>query len=433
MCDMTALSSGRDRTASGTVIGLCFLVLVLEGYDLLMYGTVVPSLLTYQPWGLDAPTVGVLGSLAAFGMLFGALAAAGVGDRFGRRRTIVVSVAVFSVAMAGCALAPDPQIFGVFRFLVGLGAGALMPTAVAILVEFAAPDRRTRTAALGFAGVGVGGMLAGLLALWLVPEYGFRAMFIAGALPLVVVLPLLVRSLPESPAFLLASGRRVEAEAVAAEHGIALVHVEADGAEQDISQGLRALFADGRAAATVLFWIATGLCLLVLFGVASWLPALMTAAGYGLSSSLSFVLVLNGGAVVGALAASTLADRWGSKPVTTAGFGAAAVSLALLSVAPPTWAVYLLVAVAGFGTTGTQVLLNTFVATYYPARVRTTGLGMSLGVGRLGAIIGPTYGGLLVAGGLSLSWQFYAFALPAAVGGLAAGLVPLRRSAASRR
>ncbi|MGY1717239.1 MFS transporter [Geodermatophilus sp. SYSU D01106] len=296
--------------ASATVVALCFLALVLEGYDLLMYGTVVPALLAHGPWGLDAPAVGVLGSLAAFGMLVGALAAAAVGDRWGRRRTILVSVCTFSLAMAGCALSPTPEVFGVSRFLIGLGAGALMPTAVAILVEFSTPGRRTRTAALGFAGVGVGGMLAGLLALWLVPAFGFRGMFAAGAVPLLVVLPLMLRYLPESPAFLLASGRREEAAHVAARYGVPLVPAGPDAAGTAAARGgLRALFSDGRAAMTVSFWVATFFCLLVLFGVASWLPALMTAAGYGLQSSLSFVLVLNGGTVVGALAASGLADR----------------------------------------------------------------------------------------------------------------------------
>lgn len=417
---------------SAIVVALCFLVLALEGYDLLMYGTVVPSLLSDTTWNLEPSTVGVLGSLVAFGMLFGALGAAAVGDRWGRRRTIIMSVCAFSVAMAGCALAPTPETFGVFRFLIGLGAGALMPTVVAILVEFSAPRRRTLTSALGFAGVGVGGMLAGLISLWLVPSFGFRGMFAAGATPLVAVLPLLLRYLPESPSFLLAQGDRIRAMTVASKYGVVLTEDET-GVSAERRRGVRALFMEGRWAATLLFWSATAFCLLVLFGVAAWLPALMNAAGYGLRSSLSFVLVLNAGAVLGALVASKLADRWGVKPVTVAGFGAAAISLALLSVAPPAWAVYLLVAVAGFGTTGTQLLLNTFVAVYYPARLRTTGLGMSLCVGRFGAILGPTYGGLLVTAGLSSSTQFYAFALPAVVGGIAAALVPLHRASVSLR
>lgn len=394
-----------------------------------MYGTVVPSLLTYEPWALSAAEVGVLGSLSGIGMLIGALAAAATGDRWGRRLTIIVSVSVFSLAMGGCAMAPSPEVFGVFRFLVGLGAGALMPTAVAILIEFSTKGRRTWNAALGFAGVSVGGMLAGLLGIILVPAFGFRAMFLVGLIPLFLVLPLMVRYLPESPAFLLARGRRSEAEEVARHHHVDLVVRDATSVEHAGEHGLVALFQQKRATATLLFWTSTFFCLLVLFGVASWLPALMVKAGYGLTSSLSFILILNAGALVGVLAASRLADRWGNKPVTVLSFGAAAVALALLSTAPPTWVVYLLVAVAGLGTTGTQILLNTFVAVYYPPGIRTTGLGMSLGVGRIGAIVGPTFGGLLAGAQLSLGWQFYAFAIPAAAGGIAAALVPSRGSA----
>jgi AAHS family benzoate transporter-like MFS transporter len=243
----------------------------------------------------------------------------------------------------------------------------------------------------------------------------------------------LVRYLPESPAFLLARGRNTEAEQVARRHHIDLVVPGSTAVDTAQEHGVLALFRHKRATATLLFWTATFFCLLVLFGVASWLPALMVKAGYGLTSSLSFILVLNAGALVGALASSRLADKWGNKPVTVMSFGGAAIALALLSTAPPTWAVYLLVAVAGLGTTGTQILLNAFVAIYYPAGIRTTGLGMSLGVGRIGAIVGPTFGGLLAGAQLSLSWQFYAFAIPAAAGGIAAALVPIRGSAAQTR
>lgn len=124
-----------------------------------------PSLLTYEPWGLDPTAVGFLGSAAVFGMGAGALLAASMGDRWGRRRTIICSVVLFSVAMGLCAFATSPEIFGIGRFVVGLGAGALMPTAMAILLEFSPPNRRARSAAISFVGVGFGGMASGLLPL----------------------------------------------------------------------------------------------------------------------------------------------------------------------------------------------------------------------------------------------------------------------------
>jgi AAHS family benzoate transporter-like MFS transporter len=252
-------------------------------------------------------------------------------------------------------------------------------------------------------------------------------MFLAGLVPALLFLPLMLKYLPESPAYLLAHGRPDDAVAVAAHYGLehpVAVTAAADGH----TGGLRALFGADRAAATVLFWVMTLLCLLVLFGVATWLPALMKAAGYPLGAALSFLLTLNIGGAVGGLAGAALADRFGVKPITAVSFLCAAASLLAIALSPPTAVVYVLVLLAGVGTTGTQILLNTFVGGYYPASCRTTGLGMALGVGRLGAIIGPTYGGLFVALGAGISWQLAAFAAPAVIGALLTALVPRRKA-----
>ena len=410
------------RPTTAPVIGLCLMALVLEGYDLLMYGTVVPSLLAYAPWQLDATDVGMLGSLAGVGMLVGALVAAAVADRWGRRRTLLAAVLVFSAAMGVCALAPTPAVFGVGRMAVGIGAGVLMPTAAATLIEFSHSRTRARAVAMGFVGTSIGGILAGVLSLWLVPAFGFRAMFLAGLVPALLFLPMMLRYLPESPAYLTSRGRTTAATAIAARYG--LEPVPAISTVPNPERGLRALFGHDRTAATLLFWGMTLVCLLVLFGVATWLPALMKSAGYPLGAALSFLLTLNVGGAIGALGGAALADRYGIKPVTALGFLCAAVSLILIATGPPTAVVYLLVLLAGVGTTGTQILLNTFIGGHYPAAFRTTGLGMALGVGRIGAIIGPTYGGFFVAAGAGTTWQLLAFAAPAVAGAGLTALVP---------
>nr|WP_256938529.1 MFS transporter [Rhodococcus qingshengii] len=401
-------------TPAAPVVGLCLMALVLEGYDLLMYGTVVPSLLSYDPWNLEPTQVGLLGSLAGLGMLVGALLAAAVTDRWGRRRTLLAAVLTFSVAMGVCAIAPSPEIFGIGRVGVGLGAGVLMPTAAATLIEFADPGARARSVALGFVGTSIGGILAGVLSLWLVPEYGFRAMFLAGMVPALIFLPAMLRYLPESPAYLAARGQHDAADAIATRYG--LDHHTGSTSTPTPERGLRALFGNERTVATLLFWAITLVCLLVLFGVATWLPALMKSAGYPLGAALSFLLVLNVGGAAGALIGAMLADRYGIKPVTAAFFISAALSLLAIATSPPLAVVYLLVLLAGLGTTGTQILLNTYIGTFYPASCRATGLGMALGVGRIGAIVGPTYGGLFVALGANTTWQLFAFAVPAVVG-----------------
>jgi AAHS family benzoate transporter-like MFS transporter len=133
---------------------------------------------------------------------------------------------------------------------------------------------------------------------------------------------------------------------------------------------------------------------------------------------------MNVGAIVGALVASTLADRLGSKVVTTVAFALAACSIYALSANPASLTLYLLIAIAGLGTVGTQILVNGYVATHYPAGSRATALGWSLGVGRLGAIVGPLFGGWVLDSGLSLDWNFYGFAVPAVLGALVIAAVP---------
>lgn len=424
----TINDSARVHRTPHAVLALALVALTLEGYDLIVFGTVVPALLDYAPWGLTPESAGILGSLAVVGMLVGALAAGAVTDVLGRRRIMIFSVSLFSIAMGLCALAPSPEWFGAFRLLVGIGAGGLMPTVVALVVEYSPSTRRNLNTAIAFAGVGLGGALAGLLAILLVPAYGFRIMFALGLVPLIVVLPMMLRYLPESISYLLTQGRYVEAAAIGNRFGIAVEAVRSQRSavtdQRRRRDVLATLFAGRGLAATLLFWVATFCCLLVLFGANAWLPALMLNAGYPIGSALSFLLVLNLGAVVGTLAASLVADRIGSKPVTVFAFTLAAVSLLLLVLRPPTAVVYVLVAFAGLGTTGTQILINAYVACYHPTATRATALGLSLGVGRLGGIIGPAYGGLVVASGLGLSWQFYAFAVPAVIGGVVIALVP---------
>lgn len=410
---MSSASSVRT-TGDRAVLLLCFLVLTLEGYDLIVFGSTVPALLAYGPWALEPARVGLLGSVAVAGMLVGALVAGVVTDVVGRRRVLLWSVALFSASMAACAAAPTVETFFAARFVVGLGAGALLPTVVALVIETAAPARRNLTVAAAFAGTGAGGALAGLVALGFVPDGYFRPVYLIGGLPALLLVPALARYLPESAAFL----------AARQEHG-------RRPAQESLLHRLRSLFEDGLAVPTIVFWVVTFLNLLVLFGTNTWLPSLMTAAGFGVSSALTFLLVLNLGAVVGAVLASLVADRTGPRPVVAGAFTAAAAAFVTLSFHPPTVVVYLLVAVAGFGATGTQILVNAYVGGTYPPDRRATGLGMSLGVGRLGGILGPTAGGYLVAAELSQRANFVAFAVPALVAAVLVVATRAPRPAAS--
>lgn len=413
-----------------TVVALCFLTIVFDGYDLIVYGSIVPSLLAEPGWNLGPAQVGAIGSYALAGMLVGALTAGAITDAIGRRRIMLIGITVFSVLMVACALAPNPTALGVLRFLAGLGLGGVIPSAIALTVEYAPKGRRQLYNALMFVGYSVGGVLAAVLALLLVADHGWRLLLAIGGAPLLIVLPLAWRFLPESVGFLLAKGRDDEAAAMATRYGVDLPGLQTErSAAARGSAGPRALFRPGMRASTVLFGAASFCGLLLVYGLNTWLPQIMRQAGYPLGSALTFLLVLNLGAIVGGIAASALADRFGSKPVTVGAFLLATACLLVLSQRVDTGLLFVAVAVAGLGSVGTQILVNGYVAVHHPAAIRATALGWALGVGRAGAIVGPLFGGWVLASGIGFQWNFYGFAVPALIGALFIALVPRREPA----
>ena len=381
-------------------VALCFGAIVFDGYDLIVYGSAVPALLQYQPWGLTPAQAGVIGSYALFGMFLGAIASGTLTDLIGRRRLFIASLTWFSLMMVLVATAPDPWSLGLFRFLAGLGFGGIPPTAIALVVEIAPAGRRHLINGLMLCGFPIGGVLAALLAILLLEPAGFRTLFAVGALPLVTLVPLAIWLLPESPSF---ERRR--------------------GAGR--TRGGVAQLVKGRAAAATALFVVANFCgFLLVFGLNTWLPQLMRGAGYELGSALAFLLVLNVGAIAGGLGGSALADRYGSRWVATVLFAAAVLALALIAVPLPTAVLYLLVFVAGAATTGNQIVVYGYVAAHYPPARRATALGLSSGIGRLGAVTGPLLGGSLLAAGFGLGWNVGVFALVAVVGAVACALVP---------
>jgi AAHS family benzoate transporter-like MFS transporter len=416
-------STGPATRSGLTVVALCFLTIVFDGYDLIVYGSAVPSLLTEPGWHLGPAQAGAIGSYALAGMLVGALGAGALTDVLGRRRIMLIGISWFSVMMVLCALSPNPQVLGLLRFLAGLGLGGVIPSAVALTVEYAPRGRRQLYNALMFVGYSVGGVLAALLALALVADHGWRPLMAIGAAPLVIVLPLALRFLPESTGYLLARGRESDAMAVANRYGVELP----SGTEETVERpGPRALFGRGLLTSTILFGAASFCGLLLVYGLNTWLPQIMRQAGYPLGSALTFLLVLNVGAIVGGVLASLLADRFGSKPVTVGAFLLATVCLIVLSQRVGSGLLFAAVAAAGLGSVGTQILVNGYVAVRYPAAIRATALGWALGVGRAGAIIGPLFGGWVLASGIGFEWNFYGFAVPALAGALLIALIPRR-------
>jgi MFS transporter, AAHS family, benzoate transport protein len=336
----------RARYA-GWVAPLCWLAVALEGFDLVVLGVVLPALLKEPGWGLTPNTASLVSVVGLVGVMVGALFVGTISDYIGRRRTMLWTVISFSVLTLLCAFAPNPWIFGLLRFLAGLGLGGVLPTALALINEYAARGRGGQATTNMMTGYHVGAVLTALLGIIIIEPLGWHWMFIVGALPALVLVPLMWRFLPESAAFL-----RVRA-------GVAdpTTTRSAPASRNPIAT----LFHHGLARSTVAFWITSFMGLLLVYGLNTWLPQIMRSAGYELGAALALLLVLNAGGVIGLLVAGRVSDRIGNRRSTIVWFALAALFLALLSVKLPGIGIYVSVFLAGVFVFSSQVLVYAYV------------------------------------------------------------------------
>lgn len=418
------------RTANWVAFVICT-ALLFDGYDLVIYGTVLPGLLADpgQIGTFDVATAGLLGSWALIGVLVGSLICGAVGDFFGRRRLMLLGIAWFSVGMFVTALTTTVMTFGAMRFITGLGLGIVIASAGATMAEFAPAGRRQFYNAIVYSGVPAGGVVASVMGILFQDSLGWRGLFIIGALPLVILLPIAWRKLPESPRWLLSRGREEEAMAAAERTGVPLLEerVILDTGAAPQKSGFAAVFSRQFAVASVLLGLMSFCGLLLTYGLNTWLPKIMEGYGYGRTYSLFFPLALNLGAVAGGLIASRLADRSGPQRVIASTFALATVSLVLMTFNFPLPMLFTFIAVAGVGTLGTQVLIYGFQSNYFTTNARAAGVAWCASVGRLGGVLGPIIGGWLAAAGIGGSTAFYIYGGVALLGALVTVMVPHQR------
>lgn len=412
------------------VLFWCLMIIIFDGYDLVIYGVALPLLM--QEWALSAVQAGLLASTALFGMMFGAMTFGTLSDKLGRKKTIMICVAIFSGFTFLGAFASNPVEFGILRFLAGLGIGGVMPNVVALMTEYAPKRIRSTLVALMFSGYAIGGMTSALLGAWLVPQFGWKIMFYIAIIPL-VALPLIWKFLPESLMYL-TNKKEIEQTRTIVQKISPSQQLNGDTefVLNEVTKGdeapVKALFQQGRMFSTFMFWIAFFMCLLMVYALGSWLPKLMIQAGYSLGASMIFLFALNIGGMIGAIGGGALADRFHIKKVVTIMFICGAAALILLGFNSPQIVLNTLIAVAGAATIGSQILLYTFVAQYYPSTVRSTGMGWASGIGRIGAIVGPVLTGALLTMNLPHQMNFFAIAIPGVIAALAIFMVNLKTS-----
>ena len=395
-------------------------LMIFDGFDLVIYGAVVPSIM--EDWEISAFQAGRFGSYALFGMMLGALIFGTLADIIGRKNIILLCVSIFSLFMLLSGLAPTPEMFGMFRFITGLGLGGMMPNVIGLIGEYSPKGLRSRMIATIMTGFSLGGVLVAFLSMFMIPNFGWESVFFFGALPILFV-PFLAKSLPDSVGTLINNNDFKEIQKI-------FVKLNADykpsenetfvlNKQNENSSPVKNLLIKKRALLTVMIWITYAMSLLMLYGLNTWLPKFMTEAGFPLGSSLSFLLTLNVGATVGSILMGWVADQWGVGKSLILFFLVAFVTITSLGYAMNMTILYILVAVAGAATVGTQNLTHSYTSQFYPVTIRSTALGWALGVGRIGAILGPIIGGILLASGLTLQLNFIVFASPGVIAALA--------------
>ncbi|KXO77991.1 MFS transporter [Acinetobacter venetianus] len=400
-----------------TILLWCLLIIIFDGYDLVIYGVVLPLLM--QEWSLTSVQAGMLASTALCGMMFGAMLFGALADKIGRKNVILICVTFFSGFTFLGAFASSPFEFGILRFLAGLGIGGVMPNLVALTSEYAPKRIRSTLVGTMFSGYAIGGVLSALIGSYLVESQGWQIMFLIAGIPL-LLLPVIWKFLPESLTFLVKTGKTEQAhriiQKISPEQTItSSTRLTLNDDNVPTGSSVKGLFQQGRAFNTLMFWVLFFMCLLMVYALSSWLPKLMLAAGYSLGKSILFLLALNVGAMIGSIGGGILSDKFHLKPVIMGMLMAGVVALVGLGFNSPAYVLYGLVTVAGAATIGTSILLYSYVAQFYPLSVRSTGIGCASGVGRIGAIVGPILTGMLLTLNLPHTMNFVMIAIPAMI------------------
>lgn len=392
------LDEGRFGRYQGFVVSLVALSIVIDGIDSQLLGIAIPSIMA--EWGVQRSDFSPILAAGFIGMMVGG-AAAGIGDRVGRRVALIASVLMFGVMTLGVSITTGLLALGVLRFFVGIGLQGASPNAAALVSEYAPARHRAFAITATIVCIPLGAMLAGLLAIPLLPALGWRGLFAVGGLTAVTAAIVLTRLLPESPRFLARSQSRWnELTGVLTRMGH---HVPADAEFADDKErsvgraSVGALFARETLVDTLALWSAFFFCLLAVYLGFNWIPSMLTGAGLDSTVANTGITAYNLGGVVGALSGGFAIRRFGSRVIMmsmSAAAAAAATVVGTMTLSPDvaTGPLILMLGVTGAFINAVQVTMYALAAHVYPTLVRATGVGTATSVGRLGAIL-STYAG----------------------------------------
>jgi AAHS family 4-hydroxybenzoate transporter-like MFS transporter len=419
--DITQFIDARRMSwFNAKVMIFCFFAVLVDGYDIGAVAYAGPSLV--RAWGItNMAALGTAFSAGLVSILFGSVFFGWLGDRFGRKRAIIYSLATvgfFSlVTMATRSL---PELIAV-RFLTGLGLGGLLPNPIALNAEFAPKRLRATMIIVSFSGISVGAAMPGPVAAWLVPHLGWEVLFFIGGLTPIVVAVVSAIWMPESIKYLVVkTDRRAAVIETLREMNPALsfdAKTRFVVADEKVYRAFRPsqLFADGLHFITPLLWVLFICTLMTFFFVNSWLPVVLTRAHIPAAHAALATSLFQGAGLIGALVLCRPVDKMGFIPMSAVYVFALIVTPLIGYAAHVEWVLMAVVFGSGFALFSLQFGINAVSAMIYPTSIRSNGSGWAFGVGRLGAVAGPIIAGVLVGMHLTIEHLFLVLAIPLAV------------------
>jgi len=411
---------------------MCGAIAFMDGYDVQAMGFVAPAL--SAALHIPRPALGPLLSSGTIGMMFGAITFGTLADRFGRKPILIACTLMFGIMSLITATADSLQAMWFYRLLTGFGLGGAMPNTIALTAEYAPKKYRSVAVTTMFCGFSIGAAVGGFVAAGLISSFGWQAVFVVGGLIPLVTAALSFSFLPESIRFLLLKGgekqramkylSRISRDS---EHYDEIVA----GADDHASGGnsVKELFTEGRTIATPLLWVCFFMNLLVLFFLNNWLPTLMNDAGIKVETAIMITTLFQIAGTIGAIFLGWLFDRGFSFRTLALAYVGAAVSVILIGQSGTSIGLLMAtVTAAGFCVVGGQTSSQALVANFYPTAIRSTGVGWCHGIGRIGSIVGPILGGMLLTTAVHASSVFWIIAIPSLIGmGAALGVARLQR------
>jgi AAHS family 4-hydroxybenzoate transporter-like MFS transporter len=422
------IDNGQVSGQQFLVVGLCMFFNMLDGFDITAMAVVATAVSTELQLAPDR--LGLIFSFALAGMMCGAMFLAPISDIIGRRKLIVVSLALVGVSILVTATATTLTEFIVLRFISGLGAGAMLACQATLAAEYSPEKYRSLSVAAVTAGYPMGAMMTSVVAGFLMPDYGWRGMFwFGGGLTLVMGL-VAWAFIPESLKYLFERRpdnalQRVNKilQKLKKDTLVQLPEVrrENSGKSRGVGGNMSRLLTSNHRRATITLWTTFFLCFSTLYFLLSWIPKLMEQTGYSAATGRYAFFLFNLGAVIGIFVLGTMATRWKLSNIVSVFLFTSAVLMVVFAAAPNQLTLLLLIIfLIGFLQQGGFTGLYAVAAKVYPTEIRSTGIGWSIGLGRFGAVAGPAIAGYLIAAGLDMSANYYVFAVPMAIGGLLA-------------